>query len=73
MLRRPLTIPRDGRASALLILYAGGSVCFAFATYFSLDLAFGISGLFLLETGSGAERDLRNVAVMVLGVLWPYL
>jgi hypothetical protein len=66
-------IRRDGRASAFFILYAGGSVCFALSTYFALDLAFGISGLFLLEMGSAAERELRDVAVMVLGVLWPYL
>lgn len=41
--------------------------------YFALDQAFGLSGLFALEPGSAGERELRNVALMVLGVLWPYL
>lgn len=64
---------RDGSVSSLLILYAGGAVFFATTTYFALDQAFGITSLFLLSRSSAAERDLGNVALMLLGVLWPYL
>lgn len=46
---------------------------FAVTTYFALDQAFGISRLFLLSRSPQAERDLSNVALMLLGVLWPYL
>ncbi|KAJ9098831.1 hypothetical protein QFC20_005885 [Naganishia adeliensis] len=63
----------DGSVSSLLILYAGGAVFFATTTYFALDQAFGITSLFLLSRSSAAERDLGNVALMLLGVLWPYL
>jgi hypothetical protein len=64
---------RDGSASSLLILYAGGAVFFATTAYFALDQAFGITGLFVLSRSMEAERDLGNVALMILGVLWPYL
>ncbi|KAI5451663.1 hypothetical protein NCC49_001644 [Naganishia albida] len=63
----------DGSATSLLILYAGGAVFFATTAYFALDQAFGITSLFYLSRSSAAERDLANIALMLLGVLWPYL
>lgn len=65
------SIHRDGSASSLLILYAGGAVFFATTAYFALDQAFGITGLFVLSHSMEAETGLANVALMILGVLWP--
>lgn len=72
-IRHSSSCHRDGSATSLLILYAGGAVFFATTAYFALDQAFGITSLFYLSRSSAAERDLANIALMLLGVLWPYL
>lgn len=64
---------RDGTPSFIVPLTIVFLLILGITVYISLDTAFGISSVFLLENGSQQLQNLKNVALFVLGLVWPLL
>lgn len=69
---RTVLFGRDSSSRSIVPITVAFLVSFGFTTYIGLDQAFGISRWFLLS-GKAEVGQLRNIALWVLSVLWPYL